>query len=354
MAIKVLVVDDSAFMRKLISEILNEQPDIEVVGTARNGLDAINKLERLSWDVDVVTLDLEMPVLDGLSTIEQIMTLNPLPILVLASMTERSSESTIKALSYGALDFIAKPSGNISLDLRKVDEELVAKVRSLAGVVVNKPLVRDYQREPKQNPKRKAAARGDTSENIVVIGSSTGGPKALEELFLRLPADLNAGILVVQHMPKNFTKSLASRLNNLSQIEVREAQEGDIIKNGLALVAPGDFHLEVDQEKRILLNQNPPVKYLRPAIDVTMLSLVNVFQERIIGVILTGMGNDGSAGMAAIKASGGYTIVQDRSTSTIFSMPKAVYEQGNADYVLPIEQIADSIVKLVKRISEGS
>lgn len=354
MAIKVLVVDDSAFMRKLISEILNEQPDIEVVGTARNGLDALNKLDR--WEVDVLTLDLEMPVLDGLSTIKRIMASKPMPILVLASTTERSSESTIKALSYGAIDFIAKPSGNISLDLRKVEEELVSKVRSLAGVVVHKPPARDIRIEPTPKPPAKpvVGVKTGAAENIVVIGSSTGGPKALEELFLQLPADLDAGVLVVQHMPKNFTKSLAARLDNLSQLEVREAQEGDTIKNGLALVAPGDFHLEIDQDKKVRLNQDPPVKYLRPAIDVTMLSLVNVFYDRIVGVVLTGMGNDGAEGMAAIKERGGFTIVQDKDTSTIFSMPKAVYEMGNADYVLPIEQIADSITKLVNRISGGS
>jgi len=345
MAIRVLVVDDSAFMRKLISEILNEQPDIEVVSTARNGLDALKKLER--YQVDVVTLDLEMPVLDGVATIERIMATNPLPILVISSWAERSFEATINALSKGAVDFIAKPSGTISLDLRKIGAELVEKVRSLAGAVVSKPAAVNVIPRPVVRPRVISKAKADVSDVVVVIGSSTGGPRALEELFVRLPADFGAGLLVVQHMPKNFTRSLAMRLNTLSALEVKEAEEGDTIRNGLALVAPGDYHLVVDSDKQVHLNQNPPVKYLRPSIDVTMLSLIGTFLNQVVGVILTGMGNDGSEGMAAIKRAGGYTIVQDEATSTIFSMPKSVYEQGNADYMLPISKIADMIVALV-------
>lgn len=345
MAIRVLVVDDSAFMRKLISEILNEQPDIEVVSTARNGLDALKKLER--YQVDVVTLDLEMPVLDGVATIERIMATHLLPILVISNWAERSFEATINALSKGAVDFIAKPSGTISLDLRKIGAELVDKVRSLAGVVVSKPVTRKAAPRPVIQPRQRVKAKADVSDVVVVIGSSTGGPRALEELFVRLPDDLGAGILVVQHMPKNFTRSLAQRLNALSPLEVKEAEEGDTIRNGLALVAPGDYHLVVDHNKQVRLNQNPPVKYLRPSIDVTMLSLIDVFQNQVVGVILTGMGNDGSEGMSAIKRTGGYTIIQDEATATIFSMPKAVLEQGNADHILPIDQIADMIVALV-------
>lgn len=348
MAIRVLVVDDSAFMRKLISEILNEQPDIEVVSTARNGLDALKKLER--FEVDVVTLDLEMPVLDGVATIERIMATNPLPILVISNWAERSFEATINALSKGAVDFIAKPSGTISLDLRKIGTELVEKVRSLARVVVSKPVARAAI--PKSGvirPRQRTKARAEVSDVVVVVGSSTGGPRALEELFVRLPSNIGAGLLVVQHMPKNFTRSLAMRLDALSDLEVREAQDGDTIRNGLALVAPGDYHLLIDHNKQVRLNQSPPVKYLRPSIDVTMLSLIDIFQDQVVGVILTGMGNDGAEGMAAIKHAGGYTIIQDEATSTIFSMPKAVFEQGNADYVLPIDKVANVITTLVSQ-----
>ncbi len=349
MAIRVLVVDDSAFMRKVISEILNEQEDIEVVGTARNGLDALKKLER--FDVDVMTLDLEMPVLDGLETIKRVMSTKPLPILVLSGVTEHSFDITMKALSSGAVDFIAKPSGNISLDLHKISHELTAKIRSLADIKLTRP-AKTKLKVPTPHLKvvKPLPLEMEVSKNIVAIGSSTGGPRALEKLFMQLPAHLNAGILVIQHMPKNFTRSLAARLNSLSSFTVKEASDGDYIKDGQALVAPGDFHLIVDNQKRVRLNQEPPVKYLRPAIDVTMLSLPNVFKNRVVGVILTGMGNDGAKGMAAIKQNGGYTITQDKATSTIYSMPRAVYNQGNADYVLPIEQIANCIVKLVNEI----
>lgn len=349
MAIKVLVVDDSAFMRKLISEILSEHDDIKVVATARNGLDGLEKLNK--YDIDVVTLDLEMPVLDGLATIEKIMSSNPLPILVLSGVTERSLDYTMKALSKGAIDFIAKPSGSISLDLRKVSEELVTKLRSLAKVTpkqyIRKPPDRTSPRQTITSPKIKGYS---VSKNIIVIGASTGGPRALEQLLVNFPPDVSAGILVVQHMPKNFTRSLAVRLDSLSALKIREANEGDYIIDGQVLIAPGDYHLKIDKNKQIMLNQEPPVKYLRPAIDVTMLSLPQVFRNHIIGVILTGMGSDGAVGMACIKEYGGYTIAQDEATSTIYSMPRAVYEQGNADYVLPLEKITDCVVSLTNKI----
>lgn len=357
LALKVLVVDDSAFMRKVISEILNEQDDIEVIATARNGLDALQKLEKLP--VDVVTLDLEMPVLDGLATIERIMETNPLPIVVLSSMTQRSSDITMTALSKGAIDFVAKPSGNISLDLHTVGNELVNKVHSVANVIPSKtsPKVEVAPKRPPKSkgptiaatikPPKSAIARDQISDVIVAIGCSTGGPKALEEVFMQLPGDLPAGIVIVQHMPKNFTRSLADRLNSLARISVKEATEGDFVLNGHALVAPGGYHLTVNEHRQVELNLDPPVKYLRPAVDVTMDSLPEVFNKRIIGVILTGMGSDGAQGMATIKQNGGKTIVQDKETSTIFSMPKAVYDQGNADYVLPLHQIALHIEKLV-------
>ncbi len=349
LAIRVLVVDDSAFMRKIISEILNQEPDIKVVATARNGLDALQKLER--FDVDIVTLDLEMPVLDGLETIHRIMNTNPLPILVLSGMTQRSHDITIQALSRGAIDFIAKPSGSFSPDLPTIGKELTAKIRSLVGV---KPIttkkVSSISPRVVETISESTLKRTKTSNTIVAIGSSTGGPKALEELFMQLPTDLNAGIIVIQHMPKDFTRSLATRLNSLSTIAVKEASEGDYIKDGQALVAPGGYHLVVDQQKQIRLNQEPPVKYLRPAIDVTMQSLTPVFKNKIIGVILTGMGNDGAAGMAGIKQNGGFTIAQDEATSTIYSMPRAVYQEGNADYVLPLNEIAPRILTLINEV----
>lgn len=351
MAIKVLVVDDSAFMRKLVSEIINEQPDMEVVATARNGQDALKKLPNLS--VDVITLDVEMPVMNGLETLEQIMRTKPLPVIMLSSITQRGSEVTLAALSMGAVDFITKPSGNISLDLRIVGDDLVAKIRSVAGIKSTASFARPIIKPRLQTIQAKKttfSSGSATSKNIVAIGSSTGGPRALEEVFNNLPANLSAGIVVVQHMPKGFTRSLAERLNAISSINVREAVDGDYIEDGVALVAPGDYHMTINEDKQVRLNQDPPVQFLRPAVDVTMLTLPDIFFSNIVGVILTGMGKDGAQGMAAIKKSGGHTIAQDQTTSTIYSMPRAVIDQDNADYVLPLYGIAEGIVKLVNKL----
>lgn len=348
MIIRVLVVDDSAFMRKLVSEILNEQPDIRVVGTARHGKDALQKLGQMA--VDVITLDVEMPVMDGLDTLDHIIDRHSTPVIMLSSVTKKGSETTMKALSRGAFDFIPKPSGAISMDLREVAAELVQKVRAAARA--DSAAVRVQPRPPErravQRP-RPAVARS-SHDVIVAIGSSTGGPRALEQVISRIPGDLPASVVIVQHMPKGFTKSFAERLNSVADLEVKEAQAGDRLCRGHVFLAPGDYHMVVAHDHRITLNQEPPVQYLRPAADVTMNSLPPIYGPRIVGVILTGMGRDGAAGMAAIKAAGGSTIAQDRSTSVIYSMPRVVAEAGDADYVLPVERIGETIYKMVGAI----
>lgn len=344
MSIRVLVVDDSAFMRKLISEMINEQPDMEVVATARNGKDALEKLESL--EVDIVTLDVEMPIMNGLETLERLMAVHPKPVILLSSVTERGSEITMKGLSLGAIDFVPKPSGSISLDLRKVSQELVDKVRAAVAARLLKAKPRQMPITKRSQPVPRTSST-DASKVVVVIGSSTGGPKAVEEVFSSIPANLRAGILVIQHMPKGFTRSFADRLNSLFPLQIKEAESGDVIQNGKVLIAPGDYHMTIDRNKQVRLNQDPPVQFLRPSIDVTMQSIPQVFSRYIVGVVLTGMGKDGAKGMAAIKKVGGLTIAQDRMTSTIYSMPRAVYEDGNADYVLPLGKIGDSIHRLV-------
>ncbi len=349
LTIRVFVVDDSAFMRKLITDIISEQPDMEVIATARNGQDALNKLPKLS--VDVITLDVEMPVMDGLTALQQIMTLRPLPVIMLSSLTKQGSDITMKALSHGAIDFLPKPSGAISLDLHKIADELVTKIRSAYGAKIHRP--RQIAPSIRMKPPIRSRVQSDSSlsTNLVVIGSSTGGPRALEEVFIHLPANLKAGILVIQHMPKGFTRSFADRLNGISPLMVKEATNDDTIIDGRALVAPGDYHMEITMNKQVALNQDPPVQYLRPAVDVTMLSVPKVFAgKNIIGVILTGMGRDGAAGMACIKENGGMTIAQDKASSTIYSMPRVVYEEGNADHVVSIDQVADRIVNLVNSL----
>ena len=346
MPIRVLVVDDSAFMRKLITEIINDDPDLEVAGYARNGQDALEKLDRL--DVDVVTLDVEMPVMDGLETLKRIMETKRLPVVMLSSRTRRGSDTTIQALALGAVDFISKPSGPNSHDLEAIATEIKQKVRlaATAKVQVSEPKKKPHTEKTPTLPVFERPATG-AAEKLVIIGSSTGGPKALETVFASIPPNLPAGMVVVQHMPKDFTRSFAERLNSLFPFPVKEAENGDLVENGKLLIAPGDYHLTITNDRRIKLNQDERVMFLRPAIDVTMEKLPAVYGKKIVGVILTGMGRDGAKGMAEIKKAGGLTIAQDKSTSTIYSMPRAVAEEGNADYILPLDQIGRVITELI-------
>lgn len=344
MSIRVLVVDDSAFMRKLIMEIINADPELEVAGSARNGQDALDKLAKLQ--VDVVTLDVEMPIMDGLETLKRIMSEKPLPVVMLSSRTRSGSETTIQALALGAVDFIAKPSGSISLDLDSVAKEITEKISLAASAKLPKAkrapvIVRSHSPQGLPTPSAGAASK------LVIIGSSTGGPKAVEEVFAQIPANLPAGIIVVQHMPKDFTRSFAERLNTLFPFSVKEASTGDLVENGKVLIAPGDFHLTITPDRRVKLNQDERVMFLRPAIDVTMEKLPEVYGNRILGVILTGMGRDGARGMGIIKKAGGITIAQDKNTSTIYSMPRVVAEEGHADYILPLDRIGSVITDLI-------
>lgn len=344
MPIRVLIVDDSAFMRKLIAKIIAAEPDLTVAATARQGRDALDKLEKL--EIDVITLDVEMPVLDGLETLRRIMDSKPKPVVMLSTATKKGSETTVQALALGAVDFIAKPSGPISLDLEVVAEQIVQKVRLAASAQVKGPTKAAF------SPKKTASltfpppALG-AAEKLVIIGSSTGGPRAIEEVFGQIPPNLPAGILVIQHMPKDFTRSFAERLDSLFPFPVKEAAPGDLIENGKALVAPGDFHLLVGKDRRVYLNQDERVLFLRPAIDITMNSLPPVFGNRILGIILTGMGRDGAKGMASIKEAGGLTIAQDKDSSTVYSMPRVIAENGHADYILPLNRIGEAITRLV-------
>ena len=353
MSIRVMVVDDSAFMRKMITQILTSDPGIEVAATARNGADALKKLA--SIEVDVITLDVEMPVMNGLDTLRELMTVNPKPVIMLSSRTRRGSEITFQALALGAVDFVPKPSGEISLDIDTIAQELISKVKAAAGarVLPYKPAPQPTKKPaplPRPRTIQTTVSRGMPADTVVVIGSSTGGPKALEQVIASIPKDVPAGVLIVQHMPQPFTKSFAERLNGIGELTVKEAEEGDLVQTGMALLAPGSFHMVVDQDKRIRLNQDPPVQFVRPSINVTMASLPKVFGSKIVGVILTGMGRDGADGMGLIKEAGGLTIAQDRLTSTIYSMPKAVADEGHADYILSLDRIGESIVRLVHAV----
>ena len=367
--IRVLVVDDSAFMRRMISDILAEDPGIEVVGTARNGQEAIEELGKLK--PDVITLDVEMPVMGGLSALNEIMKVRPTPVLMISSATQAGADATLKALQRGAVDFIAKPSGSISLDIGKLGNEIRQKVKLASTVnvarvpigvtkpksVLDKPKPAEARVEvaaskPAVSP---ALTRPVWSElnKLVIIGTSTGGPKALYEIIPSLPKDLAAGVLIVQHMPPGFTKSLADRLNQAAALNVKEAEDGDEVLPGCAYVAPGDFHMSVKTIERVAgrrqliieLGQEPPVGGHRPDINTMFNSVAKNYWSKILAVLLTGMGNDGTEGMKKIKAVGGKTIAEDQSTCVVFGIPRSAIEAKVVDRVVPLGQVAHEIVK---------
>ncbi|MBP2642441.1 MAG: response regulator receiver modulated CheB methylesterase [Firmicutes bacterium] len=342
--VKVLIVDDSAFMRKILSDLFSSEPDFTVVDIARNGQEAIDKVRRLK--PDVITMDVEMPVLDGISALEIIMKENPTPVVMVSSQTRDGADATIRALEKGAVDFVAKSAGAIS-SIETIKTEIIAKCRAASKVDVNhlkeyvtiKPLVKDYQ------PLKAFSYVGD---QIVAIGTSTGGPRALQELLTRLPGNLPCGVVIVQHMPPGFTKSLANRLDSLCDLSIKEAEHNDVIRPGTVLIAPGDYHMTVEREgpkTLVKLNQSPPIGAHRPSVNPLFETVANVYGARATGVILTGMGQDGAKGIQQIKQRGGYTIAEDKSTTVVFGMPKAAIELGVIDKVVPLPDIASEIIR---------
>lgn len=350
--IRVLVVDDSAFMRAAIARLLELDPMIQVAGTARDGAEALEQLERLR--PDVLTLDVEMPRMDGLTALALIMERSPTPVIMLSAMTFQGAEATLRALDLGAVDFVPKPSGSLSLNIHGVQEELIRKVKAAARARLTRssPAAREAVRLAPAGAK---ATPGPFSRRhkLIVIGSSTGGPKALHGLLPQLPADLQACLLMVQHMPTGFTQCLAEGLDRISSLVVKEAQPGDRLATGLALVAPGDQHLIVREEGRIYLDGRAPRLHgVRPAVDITLESAARLYGPALIAVILTGMGSDGAQGAALVKAHGGYVIAEDESTCVVYGMPKQVVEGGYADAVLPLPQIVPKLLRLT--LSYGS
>jgi len=365
--INILIVDDSAFMRKLISDFLTEDSRMSVVGTARNGQDALKKIKELK--PDVVTMDVEMPIMDGISALEQIMKENPVPVIMLSSTTKVGAENTIQAMQIGAIDFIAKPSGAISLDLYKVKEELIEKVISASKVKLSKllpPQVQEkssiinrptYSRiEPKEVMPVKPIKPTDPSWNaaankLVVLGTSTGGPRALQHVITKLPANINAPILIVQHMPAGFTQSLANRLNSLSEITVKEAEHGETIHKGVAYIAPGGYHLKVKSSGNSLvvhLDQSAPVNGHRPSVDVMFESASELETYHKLAVIMTGMGSDGTNGLIKLVNKGKVkSIAESKETSIVFGMPKAAIATNYVNEIQNVENIAQTIMKYV-------
>jgi len=490
MSIRAIVVDDSALMRKMISDILNSDPDIEVISTAFNGKDAVDKTSKLK--PDIITMDVEMPVMNGIDAVRTIMQENPTPILMVSALTEKGADITLESLQAGAIDFVCKPSGSISTNINEIGKEILEKVKNVAKAQIS-PIQKDISdgkvkefsgskiktllvddssffikttedilkkhpdiqiigeanngiealkifkqekpdvilmdlempemngveathkilkehfvpiiifssetandmrdvktalelgaidfiakpakgtsmrsisqllvqkiRDANKEQKNKNLKNIDPSDKIILIGTSTGGPQTLTELIPNIPSDISAGILIVQHMPPVFTKTLAERLDSISQISVREAKEGDEIKPGLALIAPGDYHMELKEKKIndetkiiVTLNQNDRIHGVRPAVDVTFSSAVNIYGSNTVAVILTGMGQDGANSMGLIKAKGGYTIAQDENTSIIFGMPQAAIKLGVIEKILPLDLIPAHIVKMLDIENRG-
>ena len=349
--LRVLIVDDSRLMRRLIRDILESDPALEVVGEAGDGMAGVQMVHDLH--PDVVTMDVEMPILSGLDALGYIMSEIPTPVVMLTGL--KDADLAMRALQLGAVDFMRKPSGTISVDLFKVKEELLSKVklaplanlRRAGGVLEALPVI---ERPPRS---RRSPELG--LDWLVVIGASTGGPPALERLFSALRSDLPAGILVVQHIPAGFTRSLARRLDQCSHLAVAEAEEGMLMEPGKAYLAAGGSHLVIQPagsapEKcySLHLDDSPPRGTLRPAIDVTMLNAAAEYGAHTLGVVLTGMGSDGLEGCRAIRQAGGHTIVQDRATSLIYGMPRAVVEQGLAEQALPLAEIPAAIARIVE------
>lgn len=330
---RVLVVDDSAFMRKVIADIINSDPLLEVVGTAVDGIDALGKISKLK--PDVITLDVNMPRMDGLTTLKHIMERNPLPVIMLSNATQEGAEITFKALEMGAIDYIPKPSGELSLDIHKVKNELITKIKTAATakITVHKRKFHPIVRRPQK-----------FGTKVIAIGASTGGPPAIEEILSQLPENVPP-ILIVQHMPPGFTKLFARRLNSFTKFAVKEAEEGDTIVPGQAFIAPGGYHMTVTKDGKIHLDEGPPIHGVKPAVDPMMETVADIYKSETIGVILTGMGRDGAIGMKKIKQYGGVTIAQDEGTSTVFGMPKAAIDEGCVDKILPLFQIPIELIR---------
>lgn len=346
MAIKVMIVDDSNFMRKAIASLISTDRNIEVVSLVASGEEALEKISQV--DPDVITLDFNLPGMDGIETLDKIMADWPTPVIMLSGYTKKGADVTLTALSKGAIDFVAKPYGCLSPDLSAVKDELISKIvaaRMAKRVVKNKK----FENKPAKI-KSKGLKLSDPDKSILFIAASTGGVQALASLIPSLPRTFPVPVLVVQHMPPLFTESLASSLDKESSLHVREAVDGDDLTAGTVLIAPGGWHSKImksGDKISLKLDKEPSDRSLRPSADVSMRTIASVYGSDAVAVILTGMGNDGTAGGTDMKKEGAIIIAQDKASSTIYGMPRSVAEAGLADSVLPLDEIASQIVGLV-------
>ena len=351
MTTKVLVVDDSAFMRNALTAMLESDPDIKVIGTARDGKESVDKVMELN--PDVVTMDVEMPVMDGITALKVIMEKHPVPVLMVSALTTDGAKVTLDALDFGAVDFIPKNLADMAVNIVLIKQQLIDKVKAVSRKGIT---VKPRSSAPTPTPIPVTTAKPATSPrvsatgrriSVVAIGTSTGGPKALQELLPVLPADFPVPIIVAQHMPANFTKPFAERLDQLSKLSVKEAEEGEALRPGMVYVAPGAGHMRVNKDKspepRIHISLHEDYIY-RPSVDYLMLSVAEIYGAKALGVILTGMGNDGLKGSTAMKKCGSRILAQNESSCVVYGMPKAVVEADVADKIGNISELANEIL----------
>jgi two-component system chemotaxis response regulator CheB len=339
---RVLVCDDSPLLRRVLTDLMTDG-GLTVVGEARDGIELVERARELS--PDVITLDVEMPRRDGLDGLRELMRVRPTPVVMVSTLTGAGSAASVAALAAGAVDVVQKPA--LRLDAARwgpARDELVAKVRAAAGARTS---ALGLAPRPARPGARLAALAGGAGGRLVVIATSTGGPRALQALMPRLPSPLGAGVLIVQHMPPGFIGPLAGRLDAVSALEVREARDGDRIAPGTALIAPGGRHLEVSARGRVALSDAPPIGALRPRADVTLTTAARHYGDRVLAVVLTGMGDDGTAGGRDVREAGGTVIVEDESSCVVWGMPRAVARAGLADAVVPLDAMPLAIAQAV-------
>ncbi len=360
MTIRILVVDDSPFMRKSLQKMLEAAPDLRVVATARDGIDALEKIQE--HKPDIVTLDIEMPRMDGLTCLKKIMADHPMPVLMVSSLTQEGAQSTLEALSLGALDFIPKESSFASMSILQIQNDLQEKVRRLATsprfhrtaqaatpsapAPTQAPTPAFAPGRPAAPPKTPVPAGSGLGSSpqaeLLLIGSSTGGPKALQDILPTLPANLPVPCLIVQHMPSTFTKPFADRLNGLCQVHVKEAEQGEPLKAGTVYIAPGGLHMTYGARGPkgcIELSPEPMSSLHRPSVDVLFMSVAELFRGQVLAGILTGMGSDGAKGMEQLKHKGAHTLAEAEETCVVYGMPRAAVERGCVDLIAPLPDI---------------
>jgi two-component system, chemotaxis family, protein-glutamate methylesterase/glutaminase len=342
--IRVLIVDDSALMRQVMGTLLSRDPAIDVVGAAADPYVARDKIKQLR--PDVLTLDVEMPRMDGLAFLEKLMRAHPMPVVMVSSLTEAGCETTLRALELGAVDFVTKPKLDLREHLPAVAQEVIGKIKAAACARVCAPRTRSLPSAPR--PATKALIK--STDQVIAVGASTGGTEALKDFLVALPADC-PGIVIVQHMPEKFTHAFADRLDRMCTMRVKEAADGDRVLNGHALIAPGGLHMRLVRAGAtylVRLRNDPPVNQHRPSVDVLFESCSETVGANAVGVIMTGMGDDGARGLLAMRKAGARTLAQDEASCVVFGMPRAAIELGAAERVLPLAHLADAALGLVR------